>query len=176
MLTLEPTDTRPTTARSRSPRAIVAIAAVVVVAAGAAIGIWALTRDGGPVAAEDAQIELTFTGEDASYVGDREILAGLADVVFSNESDLPAYMVVQWFAPGSALLDEELANAPEGGDFFPGGKTPLGEAVIMQEFAPGTATESIELQPGTYLVEAGTALEPDPTHIWRAAVIDVVAD
>ena len=111
-----------------------------------------------------------------SNIDPDDVVVAELDVVFSNESDLPAYMVVQWFAPGSALLDEELAMAPEGGDFFPGGKTPLGEAVIMQEFAPGAATQSIELEPGTYLVEAGTALEPDPTHIWRAAVIDVVAD
>lgn len=175
MLTLEPTDTRLVAERPRWPRMVVAIAAVVVVAAGAAIGIWAFTRDSGPVAAEDARIELTFTGDDASYIGDREIVAGLADLVFINEWNRPAYLVVQRFDPGSALLDAELAIRPEGGDFFPDGP-PSGDPVIMEQYAPGTVTESISLEPGTYVVEAGSAIDPEPTHVWRAAVIDVVAD
>jgi hypothetical protein len=102
------------------------------------------------------------------------VVAGNADVVFRNESGRPAYVIVQRFAPGAALLDQELANAPEGGDFFPGDKAPLGEAVIMEEHDPGTVTLPISLEPGTYLVEAAIAGDTEPTHVWRPAVIEVV--
>lgn len=174
MVTQEPTETREIAARPRWPRVVVVLAALVVVAV-AAIGIWAVTNDGGPVAAEDARIELTFTGDEASYAGDAEIVEGTADVVFVNESDLPAYVVVQGFDTGSAELEAELANAPEGSDFDANGG-PQGEILLMDEIAPGSATWPILLEPGTYFVEAATAPDDAPTHVWRTAVIEVVAD
>lgn len=169
----EPTHTTGTATRPRW----LWIAVVVAVIAGLAIAayaIWTSSGDEGPVAAEDAQIELTYTGDEATYSGDREIVAGSADVVFSNESDRVANIVVQRFDTGSAELAAELAPRPEGSDFDAEGMPP-GEVALMEEIGPASRTWRITLEPGTYFIEAAYAGDENtPTHVWRTAVIEVV--
>lgn len=172
MTTLESIETTHDTEHpSRRWTTVVVVA--VIVAAVAAVGVWALTQDNEPVAAEEARVELTFTGEEASFEGDREIVAGTGDVVFVNDGSVSAWLVVQYFEPGSNVLEDDLAEYPEGTDFVTS-DMPSGEAVIMQAYAPGRTTERLEFEPGTYVIEAAMA-NPGSTHVWRAAVIDVVA-
>lgn len=174
MSTMETMETTQQAEQPHRPRAIVVVAAVIVVAVGAAVGIWALTRDSGPVAADEARIELTFTGDDASYDGDREIVAGRGDVVFVNDGPVAAWFVVQYFEPGSAVAEADLARYPEGTDFVTI-EDPSGELVILDQYAPGRTTEPVEFRPGTYFIEAAVA-SPDSTHVWRPAVIEVVSE
>jgi hypothetical protein len=177
MLTQEPTETRQIAPRSRWPRAAVAFAATIVIV-GAAVGIWALTNDPSPVAAADAQIEVTLTGDEAVYAGDREIVEGTADVTWFNESDELGWFVLMRFDTGSAALDTELARAAEGGDFVTT-EDPIGELVIMDQVLPagsfaGELTRTVSFEPGTYILDAGID-DGNATHVYRAAVIEVVA-
>lgn len=174
MLNLEAGATTQTAEPHRRPSPILVVAIVIVAGLGVATGIWALARDRGPVPAEEARIEVTFTGADASYDGDRQIVAGLGEVVLVNDGTDPAYLVVQYYEPGSAVLEADLARYPEGTDFVTIDQ-PTGELVILNQYAPGRTTEPVEFQPGTYYVEAALA-GPDSTHVWRTAVIEVVAD
>lgn len=178
MLTKEPTEARQLTAKPRWPRLAVALATTLVVI-GAGVVAWVIVDDGGPVAAGDARIEVTFTGDSTSYIGHREIVQGTATLTLINEWDEPAWFVVQRFDTGSAELDRNLALAPEGGDFVTSEGPP--GAVRMTEVLPAAsgaspATPSLNLQPGTYLIDAGHAEGEDATHVYRAAVIEVVAD
>jgi len=171
MQTMEPTQTTQVTPRPRRPKAIVALAVAIVFVAGAAIAIWAVTNDGGPVAAEDARLELTFTGDDASYVGDREIIEGLAELVFINDGTQPVWFVVQYFEPGSAALESELDR---GTDFFTNG-TPPGATPIFEQHDPGRTIRSILLEPGTYVLQAADA-SGDSTHVWQPGIVEVSSD
>jgi hypothetical protein len=171
MQTLQPTQTTQVTPRPRGPKAFVALAVAIVVAVGAVIAIWAITNDDGPVAAEDARLELTFTGDGASYVGDREITEGLAEVVLINDATQPIWFVVQYFEPGSAALEPELAL---GTDFFTTGSPP-GETPIFEQHDPGRTTRSIMLEPGTYLITAADA-SGDSTHVWQPGVVEVFSN
>ena len=171
MKTLTPETSSVETSPRRS-RAVVATAVAILVAVGAAIGFWAVTGDGGPVAAEDARIELTFTGDDASYLGDREIIEGPAEAVLINDSSAPVWFILEYFVPGSAALN--LDRYPEGTDFFPN-EDLAGAARLMDVFEPGRVTQPIRLEPGTYIVEAAVADGGAP-HVWRFAVIEVVSD
>jgi hypothetical protein len=178
MLTQEPTDTRQIAPRPRWPRAIVAFAATIVIVA-AAVGIWAITNDASPVAAADAQIEVTLTGNEAVYAGDREIIEGTADVTWFNESDELGWFVLARFDTGSAELDAELAQRAEGEDFVTA-QDPVGELVRMDQVLPagnfaGELTRPISFEPGTYILDAALE-EGDLTHVYRAAVIEVVAE
>jgi hypothetical protein len=180
MLTQEPIATKSIAQKPRWPRAIVAFAATIVIVA-TAVGVWAFTGgDGGPVASADAQIEITFDGNDATYTGHRQIIEGRAEIVLTNASTGSAWFVVQRFDTGSNELTAELARAAEGADFVTT-DGPLGEAKIMEEILPesgsfsGNVTRPIRLEAGsTYVLEAGLAGE-ESTRIWRAAVIEVVA-
>lgn len=172
MQTLHPTDTSQVTSRPRRSGLLAAIAIAAVVVVGAVIAIWAVTGDDGPTAAEDARIELTFSGDDATYAGDREIVEGRADVMLVNDASRPIWFVVQYFEPGSTAID--LDRYPEGTDFVSDGG-PAGDPAVMEQIDPGSVTRSIVLRPGTYIVEAAEPGE-DATHVWRAAVIDVVSD
>ncbi len=90
------------------------------------------------------------------------------------------WFVVQRFDTGSAGLNAELSLATEGDDFVTG-EDPPGDVVMMESVLPGadSATRrviySIAFEPGTYILDAGIAGE-DTTHVWRAAVIEVVSD
>ena len=171
MQTVQPTKAGHATTPSRRPRATLAIAAAIVLVVGAAIAIWAVTSDGEPVAAEDARIEFTFTGDDASYTGDREIVAGRAEIVMVNDGPAPVWFVVQYFEPESTALEAELDR----GDEFVTKAMPAGETPIFQRLDPGRSTESIVLEPGTYLIGAARA-SGDSTHVWQPGVLEVVAD
>lgn len=181
MLTQEPTDVQQIAKEPRWPRAAVAFAATIVIVA-AAVGIWAFANDNGPVAAGDAQIEVTFTGDEVLYTGDRQIVGGSsgATFVFVNESTATPYFTVQRFETGSPELAEELAWLPEGGDILTTGR-PRGNVQFMNPVSPkglaatGREVVSIPLVPGTYIVDAGVPDVANNTHVWRGAVIEVIA-
>jgi hypothetical protein len=94
---------------------------------------------GGPVPADEARVEITFTGDGASFVGDREIAEGAVTVVFSNESDSAARFAILGYETGSDALAEELEVMDEGDavvtrdaptdGYFEVGFDGLGEAV-----------------------------------------------
>ncbi len=173
MLTQEPTEVKQVAEKPRWSRAIVAFAATIAIVA-AAVGVWAMNSDdGGPVAAGDARIEVTFTGDGTAYSGHRQITEGLGEVTVINEAPSTWGVMVQRFVPGSHQLAAELALAPEGGDFV----SSLGQPsrmVAAYDGIPGESTQPILLEPGIYILDFGNA-EGDLTYIYRAAVIEVVA-
>ena len=136
---------------------------------------------GGPVPADEARVEITFTGGGASFVGDREIAEGAVTVVFSNESDSAARFAILGYETGSDALAEELevmnegdvvvtSDAPTDGYFeveFDG----LGEAAPI-----GSHSWTMDLVAGnTYLLDVG-AEDFHVSGMWRPAVIEVVAE
>ena len=76
----------------------------------------------GSVAADEAQIEMTYTGEGTSYVGDREIIeGGPATVTFANETTGLVLVDVLRYETGSDELAQELAIVEEGNSIVPSG-------------------------------------------------------
>ena len=112
-------------------------------------------HDGGPVAAGDARIELTFTGDGTSYDGHREIIEGRAEVTFINKTNRPVWLVIQRYDAGSAELADELSLVQEGGSIpLPDG--PLPDAVELNRIMRSGANRvEIALKPGTYIIDAG---------------------
>jgi len=136
---------------------------------------------GGPVAADEAQIEITFTGDGTSFVGDREIIEGTVTVTFSNETDSVATVYVMGYETGSAALAEELKVVEEGNSVVTGDAPTAGYFEVDFEalgdyVPPGTYTWTMDLGPdNTYLFDVG----PEGFHtkgLWRMAVIEVVAE
>lgn len=162
-----------TTEPATRPRWLWIVVVAVVAGLALAVSAWVMSDDGEPVAAWDAQIELTYTGDSASYVGDREIVAGPAQIVFTNDSDDLGIIVVQRFDSGSAMLAAELEARPEGIDFDTT-TAPPGEVELMAELYRDRRIWRLILEPGTYFVEAAHVEGDGPTHVWRAAVIEVV--
>lgn len=176
MNTLESTEIRQVTRR----RPAVLVAAIVVLV-GIAVVAWVLTNDGGPVPADEAQFEMTFTDDGTSFVGDHAIIEGNITVTFSNETDGTAMLAVWGYETGSAALAEELEFLAEGELGVPGGPLPVA-GFFEPEFeipggdpVPGSHTWTMELRPGTYLFDVGPA-DFMTTGLWRAAVIEVVAE
>lgn len=155
-------------------------AAAILVVVGVAVAAWSLSRDDGPVAAEDAQLEITYTDTGTTFVGDHEIVEGTVTVRFSNETDREVVMAVFGYETNSAALTEELEFLEEGERGVPNGPLPvLGffdvEFEGGNDLVPGSHTWTMDLGPGTYLFDFG----PDDfmtTGLWRAAVIEVVAE
>lgn len=167
------------TARTNRRRGIVAVVAVAVVA-GVAVAGWIMTRDEGPVAAGDATIEITWTDEGTTYAGDHEIREGTVTVEFSNQTDHKATMAILAYETGSRWLATELDFLPEEGDWgVPVGAPAIGYRDIefdgAGDLVPGSHTWTMDLQPGTYLFDVG-AEDYRFTGLWRAAIIEVVAD
>lgn len=136
---------------------------------------------GAPVPAEAAQIEITFTGDQADFVGDREIVDGTVTVTFLNESDDLAIFTVLGYETGSAALADELEVVAEGASVITGDAPTEGYVEVEFEgfgdrVPPGSHTWKMDLEPGyTYLFDVG----PKDFHVsglWRAAVIEVVAE
>ena len=134
----------------------------------------------GSVAADQAQIEMTYTGEGTSYVGDREITqGGPATVTFSNETTEKVYVDVLRYETGSDELAEELALVEEGNSVVPSG--PPGAGYVrawsggLGGLEPGSHTWTMDLEPGTYVFDAGPE-DFMTTGLWRLAVIEVVAE
>jgi hypothetical protein len=161
----------PSRARGRS---LWIVAVIVAVVAGAAFGIWAITRDGGPVAAEDAQIEVTFTGDGTSYSGDREIVEGTARITLINEStELLEFGVVR-IDPGSQELPADLAELLEPTFFVDWDAAEV--LAVWEDIPTGSETWTLELRPGIYLLELSYSSESAQTsRTYRAGVIEVVA-
>ena len=135
----------------------------------------------GPVPADEAQLEFTFTGDGASFAGDREIAEGAVIVLFSNEADGAAIFTILGYETGSDALAEELEVMEEGGTvvtsdaptdgYFEAEFDDLGEAV-----APGDYSWTVDLVAGnTYLFDVG-AEDFHVSGMWRPAVIEVVAE
>lgn len=173
----ESTRTRQGTPRSGWSGTVVAIVAVVVVAGIAAVA-WLMTSDDGPVAANEAQIEMAFTADGTSYVGDHEIVEGTATITFSNETTGPVTLMAFGYETGSAALAEELEFLEEGENGVPSGVDPAEgffDPNIGGDYEPGEHTFTAELQPGTYIFDAATG--PVMTSgVYRVAVIEVVSD
>lgn len=154
--------------RSRVMLLIVAVALVV-----AACG-------GGPVAADQAQIEMTYADQGTSFVGDRVIIEGAVTITFTNESDAPVTWSIWGYETGSEALAAEMAFLEEGEKGVPTTPTPVaGFYVIDQEYPddigePGTRTWTLDLAPGTWIFDVGPE-DFRTTGLWRAAVIEVVS-
>jgi hypothetical protein len=179
MLTQEPTATEQIAQKPRWPRAIVAFAATIVIVA-AAVGIWALTNDPGPVAAGDAQIEVTFTGDAVDYAGDSEIYPGRAELEFTNDWTAQAWIIVHRFDTGSAELAAELARAPMG-VVFETTDGPPGDVILMEEILPelgsfsGSVTRPITIEAGSSYLLTVAVSGDDSTQVWMTALIEGVA-
>ena len=173
MLTEEPTQTKYITARPRWLRAVGAFAAVLIVI-GAGV-IWAVATDGGPVAAGDARIEVTFTGDGTSYLGDRVIIEGTVELTYINEAPTPAWLALHRYDTGSDALAGELGFLLEGENARPGDKAPGSDFQLLEVYEQGRHAVTIALLPGTYLIDVGPDWD-EPTHVYRGAVIEVVAD
>lgn len=137
--------------------------------------------DGEPVSADDAQLELTFTGDGTSFVGDREIIEGTVTVTFSNETDSEAIVAVLGFETGSAALAEELELLEEGNSIVTSDAPTEGFFEVEFEgccelVPPGSYTWTMDLGSGnTYLFDVGFE-DFHQSGIWRMAVIEVVAE
>ncbi len=133
----------------------------------------------GSIAADEAHIEMIYSDDGTSYIGDRTIVEGTATVIFSNDSDDPLRLDVFGYETGSEALDEELAFLHEGTKGVPSGVLPVAgffrvASETPQQLEPGRQTWTMDLVPGTYIfdVSAGAAMVDG---LWRAAVIEVVA-
>lgn len=171
MRTVEPRDTRQTAAKPRRGMAVTVFAVIVVV--GGLVVAWLITTDGGPVAAGDANIEVTFTGDGASYDGPREVIAGDASITLINETTNPVWFVIQRFDTGSDELADSLASLQEGGNVVPGDQDRPSGLVLTRTLGSGAHPVTLTLQPGTYIFDTGFEFA---NMVWRAAVIEVVAD
>ena len=171
------TESRQVNRRSRGPVVVAAVVAVIVLVGGAVVG-WIMRDDQGPVPTGEAQIEITYTDDGTSFVGDHEIIEGTVTVTFSNETDSAAVVAFFGYDTGSAALAEEMEFLAEGNRGVPIGAPAAGFFEVdlegQDELAPGSHTWTVDLGPGTYLFDVG----PEDFHtagLWRAAVIDVVA-
>jgi hypothetical protein len=156
-------------------RAVVTVAAAVVIV-GAAAGIWFMLYDSGPVAAADARIEMTFSGDGTSYSGDRKIVEGTARFTLFNESTERLALLAHRYDPGSTDLAADPGEVQEGIRFLPGAHEVPESAIELLEFeiSPGSRTWTLDLRPGIYLFDVGYG-NYQATGVWRAAVIEVVS-
>lgn len=141
------------------------------------VAVTPTSASDGPVAAADARIEMTFTDDGTTYVGDHQIIEGTATVTFSNETTGPVTLKAFGYETGSAALYEELEYLGEGDAGVPSGLDPaegLFDPDVGGEYAPGNHTWTIDLIPGTYLFDASTG-DVMTTGLWRVAVIEVVS-
>ena len=134
---------------------------------------------GSAVPADEAQIDITYTDEGTTYVGDREIIEGTVTVTFSNETDSEAIVALLRYATGSAALAEELELAREGNSFVTADAPTEGYVEVDLEgssaLAPGSHTWTVDLETGTHLFDVGP-LDFHVTGLWRAAVFEVVGE
>jgi hypothetical protein len=178
MTTQESTETRQVTRRFRWSGALVAVIAIIVIV-GVAVLAWIMTNDEGPVAADEAQIEMTYTDDGTSFVGDHKITEGTVTVTFSNETTTTPEFVVFGYETGSEALAEELEFLEEGDRGVPSGTLPAAGFFDVDfdpgELVPGSHTWTMELRPGTYIFDVGPE-DFMTTGLWRIAVIEVVAE
>lgn len=145
------------------------------------VGLVVASCGGGPVEADEAQIEMTYSQDGTSYTGDREIVEGTVTITFQNETNSPATWSVWGYETGSVALAEELAFLEEGQKGVPPAPEPVpGFYAIDYEWPddigePGTQTWTVDLAPGTWIFDVGPA-DFRTTGLWRAAVIEVVAE
>ncbi len=136
------------------------------------------TVDDLPVAAAEARIEMTFTDDGTSYVGDHQIIEGTATITFSNETTGPVTLMAFGYETGGAALAEELEFLKEGDNGVPSGLDPAEgffDPEIGGEYEPGDHTWTIDLIPGTYIFDASTG-DVMTTGLWRVAVIEVLSN
>ena len=140
-----------------------------------------LESGGVPVAPDEAQIEMTYTDDGVSYFGDRVIVEGTVAITFTNETDAPATWSVWGYETGSEALAEELAFLAEGSKAVPINPLPVaGYFAIDYEWPddvgePGSQVWKVHLVPGTWIFDVGPESFRS-TGLWRAAVIEVVAE
>lgn len=130
-----------------------------------------------PVAAGEAQIDITYTDSGTTYVGDREIIEGTATIGLSNQTASEAIVVLLRYETGSAALAEELQLVEEGSRLVTGELPTAGYDEIdlagSGVLAPGIHTWAVDLEPGTYLFDVGP-LDFHTSGLWRAAIFEVV--
>ena len=182
MTTKVSTESREGGSRFRWSAALAAVVAVIVVV-GVAVAAWLVARDEAPVAADGAQIEMTYTGAGTSYVGDRKIIEGTVTVTLSNETTTPMILAVFGYETGSYALAAELESLEEGSSSVPTegwfglfGRRPgiLVDTEYPTRLEPGSHSWRMDLGPGTYIFDVGS--EQLTSGLWRAAVIEVVAE
>lgn len=161
----------------RSSVTTLGAAAAVVVVIG--LGIWGIfvLLGGGPVPADEARIEVAFTGDGTSFVGDREIVEGTVTVTFSNETDSDGILYVMAYETGSDALAVELEMIEVGGSLVTSDPPVAGYTEVLSDWpaSPGTHSYTVDMEAGnTYLFDAGFE-DYHQSGIWRMAVIEVVA-
>ncbi len=178
MTTQEFTETRQVNGHRYGRTALTAVVAIIVLV-GVAVVAWIMSDDEGPVPADEARIEMTYTDDGTSFVGDDKIIEGTVIVTFSNETDGVAIMAVFGYETGSAALAEELKFLEEGDRGVPIGLPAAGYFEIdftgQGDLVPGSHTLTMDLGPGTYIFDVGPQ-DFHTTGLWRAAVIEVVAN
>ncbi|MGB9357546.1 MAG: hypothetical protein WCC01_03220 [Acidimicrobiia bacterium] len=131
-----------------------------------------------PVAAGEAQIDITYADSGPTYVGDREIREGTATVTFANETGAEAIVILMRYETGSTALAEELELVEEGGVLVTPDPPAAGYDEIDLEgsgaLMPGSYNWTVDLEPGTYLFDVGP-LDFHTTGLWRAVVFEVVS-
>ncbi len=143
------------------------------------VGCGGDVDDRGPVAADQAQIEIAFTDDGTSFVGDHEIAEGAVTFTFSNETESASIVAVLRYETGSAALAEELDRGGEGNLVVTSEPPTAGFSEVDFEGSgdpvlPGSHAWTMDLGPGTYLFDVGHE-DFHATGLWRAAVIEVIA-
>lgn len=154
---------------------LLAVVGIIAVVGLATWGVLALL-DGGPVPAGEAQVDVAFTGDGTSFVGDREIVEGTVTVTFANDSGSEVMLYVMAYETDSNALAEELRMIEEGGSLVTGDAPIAGFTEVLSEWpvSPGTHSYTVDLEAGnTYLFDAGLE-DYHQSGIWRMAVIEVV--
>ena len=145
-----------------------------------AVGLVVASCGGGPVEADEALIEMTYTDDGTSFTGDREVIEGTVTVTFANETTTTPLLAVFGYETGSEALAEELAFLEEGERAVPSGVLPVTGSFDIEwdmgdgDLGPGSHTWTMDLVPGTYLFDIGPE-DFMTTGLWRMAVIEVVA-
>jgi hypothetical protein len=116
---------------------------------------------------------VTFDGASCGYDGPRNLKPGDVEVAFDNESG--EYAALAFLSMPSDADVRASEEALVGQDFPIAGDPAPGSEIVGTILAePGkTVTEMAPLPAGSFVVDCATFTGEQPTHAWRAVVLDV---